>query len=281
MPALVFPHVLLRLAVVFALALGAAQSAHAASREKVEAFLTVTGFDVALSSIALSAGNAPMMLGREAKEFGLDWTRTAAEVFDTEAMHKTAVDILEQALDEEDLIHAVDFYASDLGQRLVAIENASHMEEDRETKRDAGRTLFAELVANGSPRVAFFQRMNDAISTGDSAVRAVEEIQLRFLLSADAAGVIDLTMDEGGLRAAQAADRDALRTALSAGALAGAAYTYRDFSDADIQAYAEALEHPRMRRVYELLNAVQHEITASRFEVLAARMADLHPVEEL
>ena len=36
-----------------------------------------------------------------------------------------------------------------------------------------------------------------------------------------------------------------------------------------------------MQRVYELMNAIQYEIMANRFEVLAARMAEMHPGQEL
>jgi hypothetical protein len=36
-----------------------------------------------------------------------------------------------------------------------------------------------------------------------------------------------------------------------------------------------------MARVYELMNAVQYEIMANRFEVLAARMRGLTPAQEL
>lgn len=255
--------------------------ARAADRDRIEAFLTTTGFDVALDSIALSAESAPAMLGRDAGDFGAQWTRLADRVFDTGAMHEMAVGILTETLDQEDLAHAVEFYAGDLGQRLVVAENAAHMMREGEGKLDQGQEIFAALVADGSPRVGLFQRMNDAISGDDSAVRAIEEIQVRFLMAASAAGVLDRPLDEGALRAALAEGRDALRIELRANSLAGAAFTYRDFSDDDLRAYAEALEHPRMRRVYELLNAVQHEIMANRFEVLAARMADLDPGQEL
>ena len=69
--------------------------------------------------------------------------------------------------------------------------------------------------------------------------------------------------------------------AMQMSGLANAAYTYRDFSDADILTYAEALEHPDMAQLYELMNAVQYEIMADRFEVLAWRMAKLHPGQDL
>lgn len=253
----------------------------AADRDRIEAFLTTTGFDVALDSIALSAESAPRMLGREAGDFGAQWTQLADRIFDTGTMHDMAVAILQETLDQDDLMHAVDFYASDLGQRLVAAENASHMMPDDAGKLEQGKEIFAALVAEGSPRVAYFQRMNDAISSDDSAVRAIEEIQVRFLMAASVAGVLDRPLDEDALRAVLADGRDELRVELRANSLASAAFTYRDFSDEDLRLYTEALEHPQMRRVYELLNAVQHEIMANRFEVLAVAMADLTPGQEL
>jgi hypothetical protein len=45
----------------------------AQDEDRLTAFLAVTGFDAALDSIALSAGDAPLMLGRNATEFGADW----------------------------------------------------------------------------------------------------------------------------------------------------------------------------------------------------------------
>ena len=255
--------------------------ARGASRGQIEAFLTTTGFDVALASIALSAEGAPLMLGMQPDAFGADWARLTGQVFETARMHADAVDILEETLAPDDLVHAAEFYASDLGARLVEIENAAHLHPDSDKKQAEGRQIVADLVARSDPRVAIFQRMNAAIGSEDSAVRAVEEIQVRFLMAAAAAGVIELRMDESDLREALAEGRAALRAELAISALAGAAWTYRDISDDDLILYAEALEHPKMRRVYELLNAVQHEIMANRFEILAVSMADIYPQQDL
>jgi methionine synthase II (cobalamin-independent) len=179
------------------------------------------------------------------------------------------------------LTHAVEFYASDLGQRLVAVENASHLSDDGDTPREEGEKIIADLLREGAPRLAILQRMGPAIDPKDSAVRAVEEIQIRFLLSASAAGVVAMELDEATLRTLMEDQRAGLRQTMQQAALAQAAYVYRDFTDAELETYVEALEHPDMQRVYELMNAIQYEIMANRFEVLAARMADLHPGEEL
>lgn len=247
----------------------------AANRERIEAFLKTTGFDVALDGIAFASTSAPQMLGMAPDDFGADWTRSAQQVFDVQTMHRLAVDILEQTLTETALTHAVTFYSGDLGQRLVEAENASHKIEDDTDKQEQGQAIVADLVQQGAPRVEILNRMNRAIDSSDSALRALQEIQIRFLLAAHSAGVIELGVDGDDLRRAMKQNESSTRTALRMSALAGAAYTYQTFSDADIQAYAEELEHPLMQEVYELLNAVQYEIMANRFEALARKMKDL------
>lgn len=262
------------------LACAAAVAVSAAGRDRIEAFLTVTGFDVALDSIALSAGSAPQMLGLDADAFGSDWTSLSEHVFDTAVMHDLALEILEQTLTDDALTHAVSFYASDLGRRLVEVENRSHMDQ-AETRDSAGAKLVEEMISGNSERLALFERMNSAIDSSGSSLRAIQEIQIRFLLAASAAGVVELRMDPEELRLMFKARVADLLPLLRQTALAGAAYTYRDFSDEELELYVDALETPDMRQVYELLNAVQYEIMANRFEVLAARMAELHPGQEI
>lgn len=257
-----------------------AHGAFAADRDKVKAFLTVTGFDVALDSIALSASSAPQMLGLEENDFGAQWTFLAQEVFDTKVMRTQAVDMLEGALDDDSLAHAAAFYASDLGQRLVEVENASHLADD-EAKDSAGAELLAELQASGDPRIDLFKRMSHAIDPENAGSRAMTEIQVRFILAAQHAGVIALRTDEDGLRAALRENAEEMEDMLELSALANNAYTYRDFSLSDLEAYTEALEEPAMMHVYELMNLVHFNVMSDRFEALALRMGDLQPVQEL
>lgn len=253
----------------------------AANRDRIEAFLTTTGFDVALESIALASGSAPQMLGIDPEGFGSDWTRLTEQVFNTEGMHETAVSILEETLSDDALNHAVEFYASDLGQRLVEAENASHMEEDDDIKQQQGQEIFAALVQAGSPRVESYKRMNAAIDSSGTSLRALQEIQVRFLLAASASGVIELQLSADELRQMLKSNEAGMRQSLQLSGLAGAAYTYQAFSDTEVDDYVDALEHPLMQEVYELLNAIQYEIMAMRFEVLAARMAELHPAQDI
>ncbi|MBO9397048.1 DUF2059 domain-containing protein [Shimia sp. R9_2] len=268
------------LAGIFAWFSAFASTAQAADRARVEAFLQVTGFDVAIESIALSASSAPLLLGLEEEDFGLQWTSLTKEVFDTAFMHNRALDILEATLDDESLAHAAAFYASDLGQRLVEVENAAHMGDDDE-KELIGGALLADLEAADDPRVDLFRRMTVAIDPEDVGSDAILEIQVRFILAASYAGVIDLRTDEDGLRAALSENAAEMEEEIALATLRNAAYTYQDFSLEELVEYTEALEDPTMMTVYELMNAVHFEVMSNRFQALAARMADLQPAQEL
>lgn len=253
----------------------------AADRTKLQDFLEVTGFDVALESIRLSASSAPEMLGLAAEDFGTEWSRLTNDVFATDIMHDMALDILEETLDDDMLTHAAEFYATDLGQRLVVAENDSHMSEEDELKTESGEAIIAGLERLDSPRVGYLERMNKASDSAGTAIRAIQEVQVRFLMAAAGAGVIELQLEEPDLRALLSADEDEIREQIDASALTGAAYTYQAFSDEEVLAYTEALEHPKMRHVYNLMNAVQYEIMANRFEALAVAMQRLQPSQEL
>jgi hypothetical protein len=264
------------------LGLGAmAATAEPPERENLETFLEVTGFDVALESIRLSADAAPQMLGLQADDFGSEWKRLVGEVFETQGMHDMAVDILEETLTDALLTHAADFYASDLGQRLVVAENRSHMIEEDDLKSESGGQIIEGLTRLDSPRIAILERLNAASGSEDSALRSIQEVQIRFLMAAAGAGVIELQMDEPDLREAMRSQEDELRASLRQSALEGAAYTYQAFSDDEMTAYAVALEHPDMREVYELMNAVQYEIMANRFEAVADRLRLMQPSQDL
>lgn len=270
------------LAVAVWAVLGAALPLHAAAdRGKIEQFLEITGFDVALDSIRLSAESAPAMLGLDVEDFGSEWTRLSTQVFETARMHELAVDILEQTLTDDLLSHATEFYLTPFGQRIVAAENRSHLVEDDAAKSEAGDMIVSGLVRIGADRLADLQRMTRAVDSTDSAVRAIQEIQFRFLIAAAGAGVIEMRMDPEDLRGLLATQQDEMRLSIQQGALSGAAYTYQAFSDDEIARYADALEHPDMKEVYALMNAVQYEVMANRFEALADAMAGLQPSTDL
>lgn len=253
----------------------------AANREDLEAFLQVTGFDVALESIKLSAAGGPQMLGLEGSDFATTWTILTKDVFDVKTMQDMGLDILEKTITEEDLEVAQDFYGSELGKRLVETENTSHLAERADRAENAAAELDRILNEGETDRIAVLDRLNRAVDSSDSSERSIVEIQFRFLTAARDAGVIEFKVDDEALRQSLLTQAEAMRDANKAQALANSAYTYRDFTTQELTTYAEALEQPGMQRVYELMNAVQYEIMANRFEEVASRLHGIQPSQDL
>ena len=96
-----------------------------------------------------------------------------------------------------------------------------------------------------------------------------------------AAGTVDFEFSEEELRAVMAEQEAAMKAEIARNSIIGAAYTYREMSDEDIRRYREALEEPMMKQVYEALNAIQYQVMAERYEVLAGKLAGLAPQMEL
>lgn len=266
--------------VTLGLALTWATLASAADRDTLRHFLEVTGFDVAITSMQQSAMNSPGITGDAPGEFGTQYTALAERVFDPEFMLNRAIDIMAAGMPEELVQHGIDFYASDLGQRLVEVENRSHVTPDEE-RYEIGEEVLTGLMENNRERVEDYSAMMEAIGGIEASLRAVTEVQVRYLLAAIGAGTIELDYSEEELRQLVAEQEPEMRRNLAVYSMLGAAFTYRDISDEDVRAYRDALEAPEMRQVYELLNAIQFEVMAERYEALAGELAGLSPEQEL
>lgn len=255
-------------------------SAQGAEPEKIRNFLTVTGFDVAIASIQQGAMAGPALAGDAPDQFSREWVRLAETVFDPDQMVDDAIEMLGAVMPVALLDHGMAFYGSDLGQHIVAIENETHMEEG-DAKQAAGEKLVTQLIEENSPRMDVFRAMSKAIGSVDVAIRSIVEIQVRYLMAASAAGASDLDLDEADLRAMLMSQQDEMRRNIEVNGVVANAYAYRALTDQELIDYLSALQDPEMKQVYEVLNAVQYEIMADRYEKLASRLAGLAPETEL
>jgi hypothetical protein len=262
------------------LALGWGLAAQAADRAALRQFLEVTGFDVAIIAMQQGAMSGPGVAGDAPGEFGTQYIALAERVFDPDLMLARAVEIMEAGMPDALVAHGVAFYGSELGKRLVTAENESQVTPDDE-RYAIGETLLETMVEDNPDRVEDYRLMMDAIGGVESSVRAVVEIQVRYLLSAIAAGSVDIDYSESELRTLVEQQTPEIRRNIAVYSMLGAAYAYRDISDDDVHAYREALEAPEMRQVYELLNAIQFEVMAERYEALATELAGLTPEQEI
>lgn len=265
--------------IALALCLGAL-AAPAADRAKVKAFMDVTGYDAVIEGLQQAAMAGPGLVGDAPQAFGEEYKLLAKEVFDPDAMKARALDILAAVMPDKLVAEGADFYASPLGQRLVKVENAAHLTPDAKVMA-GGAEVVAKLKTDDPKRLEMLAALNAAVGSEAVWRKAAVEIQVHFILAARAAGALPQGPDETELRAMldeqlkEAAPRNAQLAVVSN------AYTYRDISDADLQAYLDELKSPAMSQIYEVLNATQYQVMIERYETLGQRLGDLPPQQEL
>lgn len=263
---------------VAAICFGAALAA--ADRETSREFLEVTGFDVAITALQQGAMNGPGIAGSDPDAFGSEWVRLAREIFEPEAMIDETLDMMEAIMPQDLVDHGIAFYGSPLGQKLVAAENAAQT-ADPDAQYAEGELIVTRLADENPARLNEYRLMADAIGGVDSSVRAVIELQVRYLTSAMAAGASDIQYSEEELRAILKGQEPQLRDSIQSSGVLASAYVYRDFTDEEVVEYREALEEPEMMQVYEILNGIQYEIMGDRYGKLAARLSDLAPQQDI
>jgi len=123
--------------------------------------------------------------------------------------------------------------------------------------------------------------MAESIGYVGATIKAYREVQVRFLMAASLAGLIDQRFDEVDLRAMLAQQDDEVRQTMTDNLIIANAFTYRDFTDREMEIYRDALAMPQMMEVYELMNAIHFTIMADRFERMALEMVNLTPTQEL
>jgi hypothetical protein len=247
---------------------------------KLKAFVEVTGYDVIIESLQQGAMAGPGMVGNVEDAFGKQYEALAKEVFDPAVMNARAIEMLSATLTEELVDYGAEFYASELGQRLVVVENQSHMADDLERMAEGGR-LMQELNEDDPERLQIMTELATSVGSSDISITALIEMQVRFTLAAMATGAIPNTMSEAELRLRSTEAMEALRPQIEVMGIIGNVYTYRALPSDDLAEYVRVLKTPEMQQIYEALNAIQYQIMIEKYEELGARMGELAPETEL
>jgi hypothetical protein len=100
-------------------------------------------------------------------------------------------------------------------------------------------------------------------------------------MAAAAAGALPQGPDEAELRAILTAQIEESADETAYYSLVSNAWTYREISTPDLEAYLAALRSPAMQQVYEILNATQFQVMIERYEMLGARLSELSPQQDL
>lgn len=257
-------------------------SAFAASEEKVNEFLSVTGFDVAIDTLPSSAKGGPAILGLETRDFGPGFELAASRAFDLSTLRGEAIQKISEGLSEEEIEHAIDFYDSPLGRRLVKAENISHFDEDSAARQIRGRIILAGMDADAQEeRMNVLNVLAQASVTMEESLRSQTGAQFRFLVAADYEGLHSLSLPEDMMYGLLLSSMLDMKDEILMDAVVSSAVTYESFSNEELVSYTKALQKEDMQSVYEVMDDVYFDLLGDSFVRLAEEMAKLGVSQEL
>jgi hypothetical protein len=93
---------------------------------------------------------------------GATWSGQVAQIYDPERISEGIRAGLEPAVNGDDLENVISFFASDLGTRIVTLENSARAALAIDEVEQEARTRFSQLQDGDDPRLSQINRMIDA-----------------------------------------------------------------------------------------------------------------------
>ena len=185
--------------------------------------------------------NADMLEGKG----GAGWGMQVSAIHNPERISEGLRRGLEDALQGEVLETAIAFYASDLGQRVVELENTARIAMAEPEIEEAARARFVELDGQDDPRLALIARL---IEAGDLITRNVTSgmnNNYQFMRGLADGDVIEMTEEDILAEILEGRDEQLEDTRTWLGGFMLMAYS--PLSPADLEAYARFAESPAGR----------------------------------
>ncbi|SDG04445.1 DUF2059 domain-containing protein [Sulfitobacter delicatus] len=182
---------------------------------------------------------------------GPGWQMQVDTIYDSERMVEMVRQAMEERLESADLEAAIGFYSSDLGGRVIELENAARAAISDAEVEDAARARFAEIEGSDDPRLAQITRLVDAADMIDRNVTTALNSNFQFLR-----GLLDggaLSDSEEDLLADVGTDVDAVTEDTTAWVYAYMLLAYHPLEEAELARYADFAETEAGRALNQAL----------------------------
>lgn len=209
------------------------------------------------------------------------WTQAAREVFVHEEIFDTLVTRMTGQLSDAEVNDILAFLASDVGRTVTKMEIEAQDPSIADGVDLAGAQIAADLKQKAPERIAAYQNMLDAIDAVESGVTTALNMNFAVLSGMAASGRMSYQMSEAEILALIAAQEDMIREQVRTSAMENAAFTYRDLTDDDLEAYVGFLASDVGRKLYSVMNSAADDIMAERGRAFGKRMLDLQQTQEL
>lgn len=127
---------------------------------------------------------------------GAGWQQQVQAIYDPNRMVELVRRALEQELEGEALEDVIDFFASDLGSKIVGLENSARVAVQDPDIEDAARARYADLKDASGARITAITRY---IESGDMITRNVASAinsNYQFLRGLVEGGAVEMSEDE-------------------------------------------------------------------------------------
>jgi hypothetical protein len=172
---------------------------------------------------------------------GSGWEATVALIYDVPRMREAFGQALVQELatEPEAIGGIVDFFASDLGQRVVELEIEARRAFLDDATEEAAKLAVADLRSEDGPRLALLDAFITANDLVESNVQGALNANLAFYQGMDEGGAFGGEMTEEQMLSDVWAQEPEVRQSTTDWVYSYLNLAYGPLSDADLQAYTE------------------------------------------
>ncbi|MEO0913646.1 MAG: hypothetical protein AAFY59_11770, partial [Pseudomonadota bacterium] len=130
-------------------------------------------------------------------------------------------------------------------------------------------------------RFEIISALMDGMDVVESGTAMALNINFALMSGMAASDALPRGFSEAEILALVQMQRDTIRVAVRNGVLENMAYTYRDLSDAELEAYSAFLGTPDARAFYDAINRATEELVTRDARILGRRITDMSAEREL
>lgn len=206
------------------------------------------------------------------------WERAAFLAFDSGVILEQMIAYLSASQDFAAFQGAAAFLDSPLGLRMTALENDAMVQPNADAE---GEAIIATLMAENPARLNILRQMVDDTDLVEMSVASALSMNLAVMSGMKASRLLPYDIDEAQMMALLDERRPVIRTQIERAYLVRAAYTYRNISDDDLNAYLAFLTGPTGRQLYAAINTASTTVLIGRARHFGALMAEFMAASDL
>jgi hypothetical protein len=201
---------------------------------------------------------------------GARWKAMVATIYDAPALRQNFDAALMLALrdDPATVAAALDFFGSDLGQRILGHEIEARRILLDEAAEEAARVEAERMQAERDPRMGLIRDLAEAGDLIEANVAGALSANLAFFQGMNSVGVPGMVMDDEQMMLEVWGQEDSIRDETAKWLYPYLALAYRPMSDDDLKAYIAFAETPEGKRLNaalflafdEVFRVVSHDL---------------------